>query len=198
MVDDLLDALYGVSIFTKLDLHSGYHQVQIQESDISKIAFRTYDYHCELLVLPFGMSNALATFKNLMNDLFQECLHKFVLVFFDDIFIYSRSLEDHLQHLGIVFAVLKANSPFVKKSKYSCSQPSVSYLGHIISANGVEVDTDKVQSVVNWSCPSFLKRFRGFVGLAGYYRSKKDSLYWTDEATSAFSCLKSALLLLMC
>lgn len=95
------------------------------------------------------MFNAPTTFQSLMNDLFRDYLHKFVLVFFDDILIYSRSLEDHLQHLKIVLAILKANSLFVKKSKCSFAQSSVSYLGHVVPANGIEVDTEKVQSVVN-------------------------------------------------
>jgi hypothetical protein len=170
VVEELLDELFGARFFTKLDLRSGYHQVLMFPDDVDKTAFRTHHGHYEFLVMPFGLSNAPATFQALMNDVLRPYLRRFVLVFFDDILIYSPTWAEHLQHLSIVLNTLHANKLHVKRSKCSFGASFVAYLGHVISEGGVAMDSDKVVAVSSWPTPRSARGLRGFLGLAGYYR----------------------------
>jgi hypothetical protein len=147
VVDELLDELSGARFFTKLDLHSGYHQVRMFAADVHKTAFRTHDGLYEFLVMPFGLCNAPTTFQALMNDLLRPFLRRFALVLFDDILIFSSSWAEHLGHIRAVFNILHQHCLFVKHSKCAFGKESISYLGHIISAGGVAMDPAKVQAV---------------------------------------------------
>jgi hypothetical protein len=170
MVDELLDELHGAHFFSKLDLRSRYDQVRMHTEDIDKTTFRTHHGHYEFLVVPFGLSNAPATFQALMNDVLRPYLQRFVLVFFDDILIYNSSWAEHLQRVSIVLNALRAHHLHLKRSKCSFDALSVAYLGHVITKGGVTMDIDNVEAVASWPLPWSARGLRDFLGLAGYYR----------------------------
>ncbi|GAU10637.1 hypothetical protein TSUD_418350, partial [Trifolium subterraneum] len=169
-IDDLLDQLRGATIFSKIDLRSGYHQIRIRTSDVSKTAFRTRYGHYEFLVMPFGLTNAPAIFMDYMNRIFQPYLDKFVVIFIDDILIYSKDPQEHAEHLRIVLNILREKQLYAKFSKCEFWLSEVKFLGHVISQGGVSVDPSKVEAVLNWERPRTVSEIRSFLGLVGYYR----------------------------
>jgi len=164
-------------------LRSGYHQVRVHPDDVAKTAFRTHHGHFEFLVMPFGLSNAPSTFQALMNLVLKPFLRRWVLVFFDDILIYSKSWTEHLHHLRAVLNVLRAHQLHLKRSKCSFATSSVQYLGHVISASGVAMDASKVEAVKSWPQPRSARGLRGVPGL-GRILSTIHSRFWYNCSPS--------------
>jgi hypothetical protein len=163
-IDILFDQLSKAKVFSKIDLRSGYHQIQ------AKTAFSTRYRLYEYLVMTFGLTNALAHFMYLMNSVFVPKLDKFVVVFIDDILIYSQNEEDHAEHLRVVLTGLRDHKLYSKFSKYEFWLKRVPFLGHVLSEDGISVDPTKVQEVLDWKAPTLVHEVRSFLGLAGYYR----------------------------
>ncbi|KAI3686167.1 hypothetical protein L1987_79840 [Smallanthus sonchifolius] len=169
-IDDLFDQLQGSTCFSKIDLRSGYHQLRVQEDDIPKTAFRTRYGHYEFMVMPFGLTNAPAIFMDLMNRVCKPYLDKFVIVFIDDILIYSKTKADHEQHLRLVLDLLRKEQLYAKFSKCEFWLKEVQFLGHIVNDKGIHVDPAKIETIKNWNAPKTPTEVRSFLGLAGYYR----------------------------
>ncbi|KAL4368203.1 hypothetical protein GQ457_05G027960 [Hibiscus cannabinus] len=205
--DELFDELGTSQYFSKLDLLAGYHQIRVKVDDVHKTAFRTHEGYYEFLVMSFGLTNAPSTFQATMNDLFRPFLRKFVLVFLDDILVYSKYWEEQLVLIRLVLQRLRENGFVAKRSKCTFGQQSVEYLGHLVSREGLAVDPKKVDAIRNWPVPTTLKEVRGFLGIAGYYRKfikgfaslaapisdllrKGQAFEWTSAAQQAMDMLK--------
>ncbi|GJX00849.1 putative reverse transcriptase domain-containing protein [Tanacetum coccineum] len=169
-INNLFDQLQGSSVYLKIDLRSGYHQLRVKDEDIPKTAFRTRYRHYKFQVMPFGLTNAPAVFMDLMNRVCKPYLDKFVIVFIDDILIYSRNKEEHANHLRIILELLKKEKLYAKFSKCDFWIHIVQFLGHLIDSQGLHVDPAKIEAVKNWASPTTPTEIRQFLGLASYYR----------------------------
>jgi hypothetical protein len=209
-IEDMFDQMKGVGVFLKINLRSGYHQLRIRESDIPKPAFRTRYGLYKYTVMSFGLINAPAYFMYLMNKVFMEYLDKFVVVFIDDILIFSKMEEEQEKHLRLILLKLRSNQLYAKFSKCEFWLTKVTFLGHDISTGGVLVDPGKVRDVLNWMPPTNVSEIQGFLRLAGYYRcfikdfskiakpmtkllEKNKAFEWTEECQTSFEELKKHL-----
>jgi hypothetical protein len=165
-IDELLDALHGAVYFTNIDWHTGYHQIKMREEDIPKTAFRCHYDHYELLVIPFRLTNAPATFQSCMNHVFNKKLRKHLLVFFDDFIIYGNMWEEHLQHVEHILTIMEGQSLYAKELKCEFGMTKVLYLGHIIRVKGVQVHQEKIKAIVEWPTPKTITKLRGFLGIS--------------------------------
>ncbi|GKC56079.1 putative reverse transcriptase domain-containing protein [Tanacetum coccineum] len=172
-INDLFDQLQGSSIYSKIDLRSGYHQIRVREQDIPKMAFQTRYGHYEFQVRPFGLTNTPAVFMDLMNRVCKPYLDKFIIVFIGDILIYSKDKKEHKEHLKAILESLKKEKLYAKFSKCEFWIPKVQFLGHVIDSKGIHVDPAKIESIKNWASPKTPMEIRQFLGLAGYYRRGK-------------------------
>jgi hypothetical protein len=206
-IDILFDQLTGARVFSKIDLRSGYHQIQIRPQDIPKTTFTTRYGLFEYLVMSFGLTNAPAHFTYLMNSLFMPELDKFVVDFIDDILIYSKNEEEHARHLQIVLTRLREHRLYAKFSKCTFWLEEIQFLGHVLSTKGILVDPSKVKDILEWKSPTTVHQVRSFLGLAGYYRRfipgfskivkpitgllKNDTKFdWSSKCNKAFEQLK--------
>lgn len=209
--DELMDELAKARWFSKLDLKSGYHQIRLQPGEEYKTAFQTHCGHFEFKVMAFGLTGAPATFLGAMNETLAPVLRKCVLAFFDNILIYSATLDEHIVHLKQVLQLLTNDQWQVNLKKCEFAQTRISYLGHILSEKGISTDPAKIETIKCWPIPKNVKELRSFLGLAGYYRRfvhhfgsiskcltdllKKHTLFvWTDDHSAAFNTLKQALI----
>jgi hypothetical protein len=209
-IEILFDQLAGAQVFSKIDLRSGYHQIKIRTEDVPKTVFTIrYDLF-EYLVMSFGLMNVSAHFMYLMNSIFVLELDKFIMVFIDDILVYSKSMEKHEEHLWIVLQRLWEHQLYVKFSKYEFWIKEVPFLGHVVSPEGIMVDPSKVKEVLDWKPPTSVSEVRSFLGLTGYYRwfilnfskiaklipdllKKGNKYFWNDACDEAFKVLKKLL-----
>ncbi|GKE98216.1 putative reverse transcriptase domain-containing protein, partial [Tanacetum coccineum] len=169
-IDDLFDQLQGSSVYSKIDLRSGYHQLRVREEYIPKTAFRTRYGHYEFQVMPFYLTNAHVVFMDLMNRVCKPYLDKFVIVFIDDILIYSKNKQEHEEHLKLILELLKKDELYAKFSKCEFWIPKVQFLGHVIDSQGIHVDPSNIESIKDWASSKSPTKIRQFLGLAAYYR----------------------------
>jgi hypothetical protein len=205
-LDDLLDQLYGAVIFSKIDLRSGYHQIRMRPGDEWKTAFKTREGLYEWMVMPFGLSNAPSTFMRLMNHVFKPFIGLFVVVYFDDILVYSKSQQDHMEHLYQVFQTLRKQKLYVNLKKCHFLTDSLVFLGYVVSAEGIKMDPSKIEAIISWPVPKSLHDIRSFHGLASFYRRfirsfssiiapiteclKGGKFQWNEEAQKSFELIK--------
>ena len=208
-IDDIFDQLTSAKFFTKIDLRSGYHQIRLDKDAIPKTAFRTRYGLFEFTVLPFGLSNAPSTFMALMNDVFHTHLDSFVIIYLDDILIYSRTIEDHLLHLRKIQEVLRQHKLYAKMSKCAFCLPAVEYLGHLLSDVGISVEQTKVDAIKTWLVPRCKTDVQSFLGMVNFYRrfimncarisrpltqlTGNTPFTWDNKTQEAFELLKQAL-----
>ncbi|GJZ12941.1 reverse transcriptase domain-containing protein [Tanacetum coccineum] len=207
---NLFDQLQGLRFFLKIDLKSGYHQLRVHKNDIPKTAFRTRYGHFEFTVMPFGLTNTPAVFMDLMNRVYRPYLDKFVIVFIDDILIYSKTWKEHVNHLRLVLELLRKEKLYAKFSKCEFWLRKVKFLGHVINGNRIHVDPSKIEAVKNWKAPRTPFEVCSFLGLVGYYRrfiedfskiaksftilnQKCKTFDWGEEQELAFQTLKDKL-----
>uniref|UniRef100_A0A2N9I8I3 Integrase catalytic domain-containing protein n=1 Tax=Fagus sylvatica TaxID=28930 RepID=A0A2N9I8I3_FAGSY len=209
-LDDMLDELHGSCIFNKIDLKSGYHQIRMKEDDEWKTAFKTKYGLYEWLVMPFGLTNAPSTFMRLMNHVLRAFIGKFVVVYFDDILVYSKDLNEHIEHLRYVFDVLKCEKLYANFKKCNFCMEKVVFLGYVVSNIGIEVDEEKVKAIKEWPTPKSITEVRSFHGLASFYRrfvkdfstlaaplteiiKKNVGFHWGANQENAFATIKERL-----
>mgnify|MGYP003703443327 CR=1 FL=1 len=197
-------------MFSKIDLRSGYHQLKVTAEDVEKTAVRTTYRHFEFLVMPFGVTNAPAAFMDLMNRIFKTYLDEFVVVFIDDILVYSKNRLEHEQLLRTMLQILREKKLFPKLKKCEFWLDEVIFLGYVINREGILVEPQKIEAIVNWPTPTNVTEVRSFTGLAGYYRRfviefskiavplhqltrKGQPFKWNDERESAFHEMKTRL-----
>ena len=209
-IEVLFEQLRGAKVFSKIDLNSGYHQLRIRDEDIEKTTFSTRYGHYEYIVMSFGLTNSPAVFMEAMNRMLHEYLDDFVVVFLDDILIYSKSEEEHELHLSLVLDALRKNQFYGKLKKCAFWLSEVAFLGHVINQHGISVDPKNVASVVNWQRPTTVIEIRSFLGLAGYYRrfvqdfssiaklmtrltEKGGPFVWNNDCEISFHTLKDKL-----
>ena len=169
-IDDLFDQLKGAVHYSKIDLRLGYNQLNIKPEDISKMAFGSRYGHYEFLVMAFGLTNVTTNFMDLMSRVYKKYLDKFIIIFIDNILIYSKTEEEHVEHLRIALEILKREKLYAKFTKCEFWLKEVQFLGHVVSSEGIKVDLAKIEAVINWERPKRPTEVRRFMGLVGYYR----------------------------
>ena len=166
----LFDQLQGATVFTKIDLRTAYWQVQVKPADRWKTAFTCRYGHFEWTVMPFGLKNAPATFVRLVDEVFNDYLYKFLIVYLDDLVVYSKNLDDHLRQLELILIRLREHRLYAKLEKCNFMQKQIKFLGHLVSADGIRVNPEKVKAIIDWPTPTSVKDIRSFLGISGYYR----------------------------
>jgi hypothetical protein len=204
-----MDELKGANFFSKIDLRSRYHQIKVREKDVPKTTFRCHYGHYEFLFIPFGLTNAHVTFQSCMNHVFNKQLRKFLLFFFDGIFIYNKTWEDHMRHLYELLGIIESRQLYAKESKCEFGMTEMLYLGHMIGVNGVQVHQENIKAIIEWPTPRNVTELKSFLGLYTYYRkfvkgfsqltapltdlTKKVSFVWIEKAQETFEKMKQVM-----